>query len=303
MNLRPEPHETPAGGDDVRSVTLSAEPSRLLPRPIAPDLSHELGDRYVLEEVLGRGGSGTVFRAFDVELSCHVAIKAVDLHVAGGERWLRRLAREVRLARSVRHAHVCQVYDLVRSDERCFITMELGRCSLRDELAAGGDAAAPWSARVADARAVCAGLAAAHERRITHGDLTPLNILRMPDGRLALSDFGMARTDDESTDLHGGTPSYAAPEVMLGAAPDRRSDVWQLGLVLHEVLLGRRPRWTVRPARPRAEPAGVPRRIAALLAIAASCLAWDPRERPRDAGVVLSRLERAQIRTQRRKRQ
>jgi serine/threonine protein kinase len=184
------------------------------------------------------------------------------------------------------------VFDLVEANGHWFMTMELAARTLHDDLAqTERDGAPDWADRARDARAVGAGLGAIHRHDVTHGDLTPRNVLRMSDGRLAIADFGLARKAGEKTLPHGGTLSYLAPEVMLGVAPDRRSDVWQLGIVLHEILLGGRPRWRMTGAGPVAAlpPAfAPPAEIGALLAVARNCLAWDPALRPASADGVLT---------------
>jgi serine/threonine-protein kinase len=268
---------------------MALAPDRGRRKPLAFEVGLELADRYILRAPLGVGGSGVVFRAWDIELACPVALKIIDERDGARAASVSSLRREVRLARSVRHPNVCPVYDLVRWRGHSFITMELAVETLRDEIEAASSArdapgAAPaWKRRLGDARAVCAGLAAIHEANITHADVTPKNVLRMSDGRLALADFGLARREGDEVTSDGGTLSYVAPEVMLGGPPDRRSDVWQLGIVLYEILLGRRPRWRLTDARPIAQLPGatLPAEVRTLLDFAASCLAWDPVERPR----------------------
>ena len=120
--------------------------------------------------------------------------------LAGQRVWATRLAREVRLARQIHHPHVCRVFDFEQADGRAFLVMELAReGTLRDEIRSGAVAARPLAERIADARAVASALAAIHAAGIVHRDLTPQNLLRMGDGRLVLSDFGLATDASEST--------------------------------------------------------------------------------------------------------
>jgi serine/threonine-protein kinase len=255
-----------------------------------------LANRYVVQAALGRGGSGAVYRAWDSQLECPIAIKIHDALGLAPSESVRSMTREVRLARRVRHPNVCPVYDLVRADGHWFTTMELAATTM---YAANLEGARPtdakaWRRAVEDAVEVTSGLTAIHACGITHGDLTPRNILRMTDGRLAVTDFGMARHDADSTRLCGGTLNYLAPEVMLGGAPERRSDVWQLGLVLHELLLGPRLRWRLQDTGPVAErppERDLPEAATTLLDVAAACLTWTPERRPPDARAVLDALE------------
>lgn len=252
----------------------------------------ELVNRYVVGARLGRGGHGTVFRAWDRRLGRAIAIKVFDPARMGAPRQLASAAREVRLARAVRHLHVCRVFDLVHAEGQWFMTMELAAGTLNDDLTANArrHESPAWAERARDARGVCQGLAALHRHGITHGDLKPSNILRMNDGRLTLADFGLARGAGEEPVTQGGTLNYLPPEVALGVAPDPRADLWQLGVVLHEILLGTRPRWKMTDAGPIAvlptafEP---PAEIAALLGVAGRCLAWNPALRPTSAEGIL----------------
>src|SRR5262249_33487642 len=156
--------------------------------------------------------------------------------------------REVKVARAIRHPNVCRVFEVGQADGHWFVTMELGtgatlRTSFEQESSQEGSqgssmaraAGRPLAERMVDARAVCAGLAAIHAVGIVHRDVTPQNVLRMVDGRLVISDFGLAVELAATTTMHGGTPNYMPPETLLGRRNDQRSDVWQLGLILHEL--------------------------------------------------------------------
>ncbi len=204
-----------------------------------------LGGRYAIDKIIGRGGSGVVVRAHDRDLREVVAIKIVRAELAGQRVWAERLAREVRLARQIQHPHVCRVFDFQQADARVFLVMELAENgTLRDELRSGALAARPLAERIADARAVASALAAIHGAGIVHRDLTPQNMLRMGDGRLVLSDFGLAIDVSESTSVHGGTIAYMAPEVLRGGHSSFASDMWALGVVMHEIVFGVKPLWS-----------------------------------------------------------
>jgi len=204
-----------------------------------------LGGRYTIEKVLGRGGCGVVVRAFDRDLNEAVAIKIVRAELAGETVWAARLAREVKLARQIQHPHVCRVFDFQQADGRVFLVMELaGRGTLRDEIRSGALKARPFAERIADARAVASALAAIHKAGIVHRDLTPQNLLRMSDGRVVLTDFGLATDARDGTSVHGGTVSYMAPELLRGGRSSVASDLWALGVVIYEIVFGERPRWS-----------------------------------------------------------
>jgi serine/threonine protein kinase len=287
--------------DETVSVTV---PGALFERRPPPVVSpgERLCGRYLVDERLGSGGGGVVFRAWDERARRAVALKFLRPWGGRHQEDPARLAREVSIARRVRHPNVCSVLDFeedrgVRGDEpRAFIVMELAaRGCLGDEQ----ERAAPpttcptraeWARRLRDARQSCAGLAAIHDAGIAHRDFKPRNLLRMADGRLVVADFGLAVLSQENVRFEGGTPDYLAPEVTCGEAPDQRSDVWQLGVVLHEILLARRPRWCRAGAGPGwAVSLGpeVPRAVVPWLRLAARCLAWDPDARPQTAALVL----------------
>jgi len=257
-----------------------------------------LAGRYQIEAALGQGGSGTVYRAWDRVLGEAIAVKVLRPDRAAERSWIKRLAREVKLARVIRHPNVCRIFELGHSDGHWFVTMELGAGgTLRDLLQDKAAAQRPLAQRLSDARAICAGLAAIHAVGIIHRDVTPQNVLRLADGRLVLSDFGLAIPMTANTTMHGGTPNYMPPETLLGSRGDQRSDVWQLGVILHEVLFGARPtfhhegdsakmRWPL-----PIEASSVEEELARLCA---DCLASNPAGRPATAMVVTGRLAAAE---------
>ncbi len=153
----------------------------------------------------------------------------------------------MKLARQIDDPNVCRVFELGQDAGRMFLVMELAtKGTLRDELRAReAYAARPLADRLADARAVAEGLAAIHAAGIVHRDVSPQNVLRMHDGRLVVSDFGLATDDsDSTTSIHGGTVAYMAPEIVRGGSrASFASDVWALGVVIHEIVFGDRPTW------------------------------------------------------------
>ena len=289
--------------DDEHTVTTGVAQRKDVP-PLSLDAGTVLDSRYQIEAVIGEGGSGKVFRAWDRVLGEPVAVKILHPARAAEKSWIKRLAREVKVARAIRHPNVCRVFDLGRADGHWFVTMELAaggnlRAMLRDEGGPGDDKKPlrPLAERLVDARALCAGLAAIHAVGIVHRDVTPQNVLRMTDGRLVISDFGLAIESDDNTTVHGGTPAYMPPEAVMGGRSDLRSDVWQLGAILHELLFGSRPQFTrtdgeitlTWPAAAEATP--VEEELARLCR---DCLAADPALRPVTAVAVVGRLAAAE---------
>jgi hypothetical protein len=204
-----------------------------------------LAARYEITRLLGRGGAGVVVQARDRVLGEDVAVKVLRPEHGAEPRWIDRLAREVKLARQIRHTNVCRVFDFGQADGHAFLVMELATAgSLRDELARERWPERTLDERLSDARAVADGLAAVHDAGILHRDVTPQNVLRMADGRLVVSDFGLATdADPTASSIHGGTVAYMAPEIARGDRASEASDVWALGVIVHEIIFGRRPSW------------------------------------------------------------
>ena len=255
-----------------------------------------IADRYRVESVIGCGASGYVLRARDELLGTAVAVKLLRPERAAEPVMLQHLHRELRVARALNHPHVCRVYDLQTSGESRFLVMELGRCSLRDELRAPPRVERTLDQRLDDADAITAGLGAIHAAGILHRDVKPENLLRMDDGRLVVSDFGLASLAPQgSATRFVGTPLYMAPEVASGEQATRASDVFSLGVVLHELFFGARPRWRSSSGRRVLEtPDGArTRRERALARLCGECLSVAPEERPAEARTVLLRLRAA----------
>ena len=198
-----------------------------------------LGDRYRIIGLLGRGGMGEVYRADDLRLGQPVALKFLPQQVTGEAVRLAQFHNEVRTARQVSHRNVCRVYDIGEAGGRIFPTMEF---------VDGEDLASllkrigrfPSDRAIEIARQVCAGLAAAHEQGVLHRDLKPANVMIDRDGRVRITDFGLAGLATEITDIRAGTPAYMAPEQLAGREVSVRSDLFALGLVLFEIFTGKR---------------------------------------------------------------
>lgn len=252
--------------------------------------------RYQYLERLGEGGMGVVWRCYDRDLEELVAIKFLREELARdpGIRGLFR--REVKLARRVTHVNVARVFEFRGDGGTCFLTMEyIDGPTLYDVLARGG----PLT--IAQARplivSLCRGLAVAHNVGVIHGDIKPNNILLDSARGAVLTDFGIARALTEAEFRLGvvGTPRYMAPELLAGGKGTLSSDVYAVGVMLHEMVTGTSP-WddpdatSIAAVRARALEPDLRRFASSLpapwLELIRSCLHVDPARRPPNARVL-----------------
>jgi serine/threonine-protein kinase len=290
----PAPSPGPARSRDpssARSASRAGEP-RFVPGAV-------LAGRYRIVALLGKGGMGEVYRADDLTLAQPVALKFLP-ESAGTEEMLERFRGEVRTARRVSHRNVCRVYDIGEAEGHHFISMEF---------VDGEDLASllrrigrlPPDKALDVARRICAGLAAAHEKGVLHRDLKPANVMLDRQGQVVITDFGLAALADEvpEHDARSGTPRYMAPEQLERGEVTARSDLYALGLVLHEVFTGKRA--LVASARPGAVRPGAEAAPSSPSALAGDldpavarailwCLERDPSRRPRSALAVAAAL-------------
>jgi hypothetical protein len=282
--------------EDERSITAVAdEPS--ITRERAPEVApgDVLAGRYQIEAVIGKGGSGVVLRAFDRVSAMVVAVKVLKTALTHDPRWEKRFQRELRLGRPVQHPNVCRIFDIGDADGYRFLTMEHAKGGTLRDLIKKNQPLRPLLDRLKDAQDAIAGLAAIHATGIVHRDVKPDNMLRMEDGRLVLSDFGLATDLPDSTmvSVFVGTPHYMAPEVREGDPATTRSDVWSLGVVLYEIFFGKRPERRASRTMSGASKTSTTTTSStverAMLALCLRCLADDPADRPEDARAV-SRL-------------
>src|SRR6188768_3913764 len=196
-----------------------------------------LDGRYRIVGRLGKGGMGEVYRADDLKLGQAVALKFLPEEVDRDPARLMQLHTEVRLARQVSHPNVCRVYDVGEYEGHTFLSMEyVDGEDLSSLLRRIGRF--PEDRAIEVARQMCAGLAAAHDRGVVHRDLKPANVMLDGNGRIRITDFGLAGAAGET--LRAGTPAYMAPEQLAGAEVTPLSDVYALGLVLYELFTGQR---------------------------------------------------------------
>ncbi len=209
---------------------------------------HVIAGRYRLHERLGHGGMGIVWRATDQLLGREVAVKALPrdetLSAAEARRRRERTLREARAVARLHHPHVIVVHDVVEDDERAYMVMELvDGGSLADHVRTHGPVDTAGAARIGVA--LLGALSTAHAAGILHRDVKPSNVLIAGDGRVVLTDFGVAQVAGATTLTESGSfvgsPEYTAPERMSGAGTGPESDLWSLGALLCAVLTGASP--------------------------------------------------------------
>ena len=317
--------------DSTRDTGQAAEPgtvSRLLveiARASEEDLAASWreplkpGDvvgRYQIRREIGRGGFGAVYEAFDPQLGRTVALKALkpgrSKHPVS-EEWIQKEAEAVA---KLDHPAIVTIFDVGTCPAGAYLVMELLRGETLAKRIEKGPLPVDEALRIAEQMAE--GLAHAHSRGVLHRDLKPANVFVCEDGRVKLLDFGLAHLLGTEGSSGAGTPAYMAPEQAAGAVVDERADVWAAGMVLGEMLTGKRPvertptpvagapdRDRTRCGRRRRSRsvagtppalAGVPRPVAKLLGAA---LSEDPAARPRDGGSWLSELRSARLRVDR----
>lgn len=276
-------------------ATQDGTPTLGAPTSAVPSLepgAQLIAGRYQILSLLGEGGMGFVYRARDTVLDEVVALKVLRHDLIATPELIERFKREVKLARRVTHPNVARMFDIGDHGGSSFLTMEfIDGEPLNDVLHKSG--------RLPDARVIglcadiCEGLAAAHRAGVVHRDLKPDNVMLSRDGRVLITDFGIARdpvaTPKGTLGAIVGTPAYMAPE-QVEARPDIdfRADIYALGVMLFEMFTGELP-WkgtsalTIAAARlyaPAPDPRNVrtdlPPKIASLIL---RCLARKPEDR------------------------
>jgi len=203
--------------------------------------------RYKILGELGRGAMGVVYKAEDPNLDRVVALKTIviEADAEGRKEYERRFFLEAKAAGKLNHPNIVTVYDFGEEEGVAYLAMELVEGNdLRMRLKESAGQGLPAMDAVDVAQQVAEGLGYAHERGIVHRDIKPGNIMLQPRGQAKIMDFGLARMrvadHKTSTGMVLGTPKYMSPEQVAGQPVDQRSDVFSLGIVLHEMLTGTR---------------------------------------------------------------
>ena len=279
-----------------------------------PLVGRLLDGRYEITQRLARGGMATVYRAVDTRLTRTVAVKVMHIGLGDDAEFARKFDREARAAAKLSHPNVVSVFDqgqdLGGPNSRPYIVMEYVEGeTLRDVL--NREAPLPPARALEIIEPVLAALAAAHDAGLVHRDVKPENVLISERGRIKVADFGLAKavSSQTSTATQGlliGTVSYLPPELVVSGKADARSDVYSTGVVLFELLTGRKPHTGDTPIQiayahvhrdvppPSVGPTAgaIPPYVDALVTRAT---ARDANLRPPDAKVLLAQVRRARI--------
>jgi serine/threonine-protein kinase len=199
--------------------------------------------RYRIVRKLGSGGMADVYLAEDEELGRRIAIKILNDRHANDEQFVERFRREAKNAAGLSHPNIVSIYDRGEAEGTYYIAMEyLDGRSLKELVVARGPL--PIGDAIAATRQVLAALRFAHRKGVVHRDIKPHNVMADADGRLKVTDFGIARAGVSQMTEAGsiiGTAQYLSPEQARGAAVDQRSDLYSVGVVLYEMLTGKTP--------------------------------------------------------------
>ncbi|MEJ1920821.1 Stk1 family PASTA domain-containing Ser/Thr kinase [Microbacterium sp. KHB019] len=257
--------------------------------------------RYRVRARIARGGMATVYVATDLRLERRIALKVMHGHLSDDAVFQSRFIQEARAAARLADPHVVNVFDQGQDGELAYLVMEyLPGITLRELLREQKRLTIPQTISIMDA--ILSGLAAAHKAGIVHRDVKPENVLLAEDGRIKIGDFGLARATTANTATGQqllGTIAYLAPELVTRGTADARSDIYALGIMLYEMLVGEQPYKGEQPMqiafqhatesvpRPSVRNPGVPEQLDELVLWSTE---KSPDERPDDAQQMLDRL-------------
>ncbi len=263
-----------------------------------------LDGRYELQQQLGAGATGVVYKAYDKLLGVQIAIKVLKGEYAANEEALERFRQEIILSRDIGHPNILRIYHLGQHADKRYLTMQLVEGPTLAAMIAA-EAPFPRARVVALAGKLIRALEAAHGRKVLHRDVKPQNILVGAGDQPFVTDFGLARVIGEPGITRGGlflgTPYYTSPEQADLKPLDERSDIYALGLILYEMAVGRRPfeaestqeilemHRSTPPPDPEAQQPGL---APGLSKVILRCLEKDPADRFPSAGALCRALER-----------
>jgi len=211
-------------------------------------IGQKIGDRYLIESLLGQGGMSAVYKGVDPNLRRPVAIKLIHAHLATDFEFVSRFEEEAAAVAQLRHPNIIQVYDFNHDGGTYFMVMEfVAGESLFQRLSSlhSQGQRLPQGEAIRLISTVCDAVQYAHDRQIIHRDLKPANVMINPTGQPILMDFGIAKivggVKHTATGAMVGTPSYISPEQVRGQSLDQRADIYALGIMLYEMLAGRVP--------------------------------------------------------------
>ncbi|MGH3691643.1 MAG: Stk1 family PASTA domain-containing Ser/Thr kinase [Microbacterium sp.] len=266
-----------------------------------PLIGRLVDGRYRVRARIARGGMATVYVATDLRLERRIALKVMHAHLSDDSAFQSRFIQEARAAARLADPHVVNVFDQGQDGELAYLVMEyLPGITLRELLREQKRLTIPQTITIMDA--ILAGLSAAHRASIVHRDVKPENVLLAEDGRIKIGDFGLARATTANTATGQqllGTIAYLAPELVTRGTADARSDIYALGIMLYEMLVGEQPYKGEQPMqiafqhatesvpRPSARNPAVPEQLDELVLWATE---KSPDERPDDAQQMLDRL-------------
>jgi serine/threonine-protein kinase len=264
---------------------------------------------YRLDEKLGEGGMGVVYRAWDQNLERPVALKLIHERLLGDENARARFLREARTASALNHPSICVIHEVGEAEQLAYLVMEHIEGNSLDTLIPDKglpvDTVLHYGVQLADA------LAHAHTRGIVHRDLKSSNVMVTSDRRVKVLDFGLAkRMEEEDLDslrtrsaaltaagVIVGTPAYLPPEILRGVPADARSDLWSLGVILYEMAAGDYPfrgktAFEISSAILRDPPAALSEKVpAGVRLVIQHCLMKDPGQRYQSSGELRAALE------------
>ncbi len=202
-----------------------------------------LEDRYELMEIIGEGGMAVVYKALDRRLNRFVAVKIMRPEMAQEAEFRQRFFAESHAVAMLSSPNIVSVYDVSHSTDIEYIVMELvDGITLRQYMERKGPI--PWREAVYFSKQIARALSHAHAKGVIHRDIKPQNMLLLRDGTLKVGDFGIAALENEMNEERGtaiGSIHYIAPEQIRGESPDARSDLYSLGVVMYEMLTGKKP--------------------------------------------------------------